>query len=489
MKELSTQEKAKAYDKAYKEVAARFGSNVADEIFTECNKNGGTYKDEEGEQNSVNTNLDELVIQLEEAIGTSPHSRETIKDFFQKAVQKYMNCLKIANGEIGALVEENYRLKEKQGEQKASNEVEPKFKVGYKIRKKAPRSFDTDMEVARIEKDYYICNHIGKFSSEVVPFSQESSYELIEQKASNEVKSKFHEGDWIVFNGLSLFIKEVAPGFYRTVSRTGIPNSYDMDIDNIARLWTIKDAKPGDVLANDHHILILKELDYDWYTNGTPYSVHAYCGIKPNGNFELGKDNWCFCGTLHMHPATKEQCEQLEKAMADAGYTFDFDKKELKNIEPKFKVRDWVVNKFGDSWHIDSFDKKNYQVSDGKGNYNYFPISKQDEMRLWTIKDAKKGDVICYKDEISLYKHDIKNCTKQGTNFGGFVYYCCYDGKRFIMNNLYSLVEQDKMDIHPASKEQRELLFQKMKEAGYEWDEEKKEPKKIESKFKVGNWV
>ena len=45
--------------------------------------------------------------------------------------------------------------------------------------------------------------------------------------------------------------------------------------------------------------------------------------------------------------------------------------------EPKFKVGDWVVNKFGDSLHIDSFDKKNYQVSDGKGNYNYFPISKQ----------------------------------------------------------------------------------------------------------------
>jgi hypothetical protein len=32
----------------------------------------------------------------------------------------------------------------------------------------------------------------------------------------------------------------------------------------------------------------------------------------------------------------------------------------------------------------------------------------------------------------------------------------------------------------PATKEQREFLFQKMKEAGYEWDAEKKELKKIE---------
>ena len=75
---------------------------------------------------------------------------------------------------------------EKQGKQNLANsaktcKVEPKFKVGDKIRRKEPRSFDKDMQVARIEKDYYVCNHIGKFSSEVVPFSKESSYELIEQ--------------------------------------------------------------------------------------------------------------------------------------------------------------------------------------------------------------------------------------------------------------------------------------------------------------------
>ena len=59
-------------------------------------------------------------------------------------------------------------------------------------------------------------------------------------------------------------------------------------------------------------------------------------------------------------------------------------------VEPKFKVGDWVVNKLGDLWHIDSFDKKYYQVSDGKGNYNYFPIAKQDEMRHWDNEDVRE---------------------------------------------------------------------------------------------------
>ena len=36
-------------------------------------------------------------------------------------------------------------------------------------------------------------------------------------------------------------------------------------------------------------------------------------------------------------------------------------------------------------------------------------------------------------------------------------------------------------EIKPATKEQRDLLFQKMHKDGYEWDAEKKELKKIEN--------
>ena len=154
MKELSIEEKAKAYDEARKKIAIRFGSNVADEIFSQFEMSEDerirkellnafqesedslymvltphrresfiAWLEKQGEQKPADSkiiDLDELVIELEETIGTSSHSRETIKDFFQRAVQKYMNCLRIANGEIGRLVDENYLLKEKQGEQKTA---------------------------------------------------------------------------------------------------------------------------------------------------------------------------------------------------------------------------------------------------------------------------------------------------------------------------------------------------------------------------------
>ena len=158
------------------------------------------------------------------------------------------------------------------------------------------------------------------------------------------------------------------------------------------------------------------------------------------------------------------------------------DKKKLvDNVEPKFKVGDWVVNKLGDSWHIDSFDKKYYQVSDRKGNYNYFPITKQDEMRLWTIQDAEDGDVLTYvTDEEDLWIMIYQSLYEP---YEGHVHY-----HAFLVNDNFS----DKGtccicidDLNPATKEQRDFLFKRMREAGYEWDAKNKELRKIEQ---VSEW-
>ena len=166
--------------------------------------------------------------------------------------------------------------------------------------------------------------------------------------------------------------------------------------------------------------------------------------------------------------------------------------KSLYKIKPRFNVGDWVVNKFGDSWHIDSFDKKNYQVSNGKGNYNYFPISKQDEMRPWTIQDAKDGDVLAFsrlEDKNSWEKIIIfKKYHSEGIK--GLYSMPCIEGYGNTFKNE-KMVFVEKVpyysktwtrNFHPATKEQRDRLFQKIKEAGYEWDAEKKELKKFDPK-------
>ena len=148
--------------------------------------------------------------------------------------------------------------------------------------------------------------------------------------------------------------------------------------------------------------------------------------------------------------------------------------------EPRFEVGDWVVFITSESvYQVEKKENYEYTLRHILGGSMCLPFSNEKLIREWTIQDAKDGDVICYRDEISLYKHDIKNCTKQETTFGGFVYYCCYDGKRFITDSLYMLTKQDEIDIHPATKEQRDVLMKVMNDAGYEWDSEKKELKKL----------
>ena len=143
--------------------------------------------------------------------------------------------------------------------------------------------------------------------------------------------------------------------------------------------------------------------------------------------------------------------------------------------EPKFKVGDWVVNKFGDSLHIDSFDKKNYQVSDGKGNYNYFPISKQGEMHIWTIQDAKDGDVLSFYSEHKgkkMFQIGVveKYVGKLGGCYNTFKTYVGVDWDNNLQIGRYMGCD----DIRPATKEQRDALMKAMNDAGYEWDMEKK---------------
>ena len=148
------------------------------------------------------------------------------------------------------------------------------------------------------------------------------------------------------------------------------------------------------------------------------------------------------------------------------------DKNSTDKIEPKFKVGDWVVNKFGDSWHIDSLDKKNYQVSNGKGNYNYFPILKHNEMHIWTIQDAKDGDVIQLGKVTAIFKKYIgrEKC----------ICYCS-----FCKNAGFEIpIENGEDNVYgchnaaPVTREQYNILMNAMNNAGYEWDIEKKELKK-----------
>ena len=133
------------------------------------------------------------------------------------------------------------------------------------------------------------------------------------QNVTNEtkIKSKFHEGDWIIFNGLTLLIEEVVQGYYKTVSIDGIHNSYDWGINNAARLWTIQDAKDGDVLTcystKKGEPIMQTGIFKQYMTNNC---FLAYIGIDWDGNlktdFYMGNTMMgSTIGSTNIFPATK----------------------------------------------------------------------------------------------------------------------------------------------------------------------------------------
>ena len=144
-------------------------------------------------------------------------------------------------------------------------------------------------------------------------------------------KVAFREGDWVIdkqdiVHQIANVIENVT---YHTYGYDIVGGGYFNDNTEGVRLWTIKDAKDGDVLKEDSCIFIIERMK----PNGTAI---VHCCLFDDGDFDLGS-------TLgfdvdNTYPATKEQRDTLEKAMADAGYTFDFEKKELKKIE---KPAEW----------------------------------------------------------------------------------------------------------------------------------------------------
>ena len=102
-------------------------------------------------------------------------------------------------------------------------------------------------------------------------------------------------------------------------------------------------------------------------------------------------------------------------------------------------------------------------------------------MLLWNIQDVKDGDVLSFYTE---YKGNQmvqiaiieKYVGKHGGCSNTFKIYVGVDWD----NNLQIGKYMGCSNIHPATKEQRDFLMKEINDAGYEWDTEKKELRRID---------
>lgn len=178
---------------------------------------------------------------------------------------------------------------------------------------------------------------------------------------------------------------------------------------------------------------------------GEQKSADSYCQENCKGFQETGK---CFADGMCK---AKREAESVEKA------------------EPKFKVGNWIVDKYGLTQQVLDFRGGIYTCT-----YNSFTTDCESNYHLWTIQDAKHGDVLAYDTVVLIFDH-------LGTFENRPIIYSWYfaDSKKFYGMGTSDPDRWEVEGFYPATKEQRDLLFQKMEEDGYEWDAEKKELKKI----------
>lgn len=123
-------------------------------------------------------------------------------------------------------------------------------------------------------------------------------------------------------------------------------------------------------------------------------------------------------------------------------------------------------------YQIKNITEQEYTLVGYDGSVITRPIQDVDRLAsAFTIQDAKDGDVIFYDEGwICIFKciHGI-----------WYSSYCFItdDGEFHTGYERHAVDSTIHGNAHPSTKEQRDLLFQKIKEAGYEWDADKKELK------------
>lgn len=296
---LKTEEKAKAYDRAKEKIVLRFGSNVAEEIFSEFDESE-----------------DEKII---------------------SAIRKAIEA-KVEN--LGNGVTRTACLAWLEKQRKPIDEE----KVLIGVRKDAALSIMKFLDRCTLGMCLSGMER-ADLEDAVVNSDWSKAYDYMKKKLEKQCEPKFKVGDYVVDNcGYVWRIEGIINQFYILEGIDGGESRPTIEwVNKTFHLWDItEDAKNGDVLASkdEKDILIFRRIE-------PSTSFSSYYNIKGRGNY-----GWC---DSYFIPATKEQRDKLEKSMADAGYAFDFDEKKLKKIEqkpadevePKFHKGDWVIYKQG----------------------------------------------------------------------------------------------------------------------------------------------
>lgn len=301
------------------------------------------------------------------------------------------------------------------------------------------------------------------------------NYEKKYKEAFERAKTFYKRWDSIEATNSELVLKEVKEIF---------PELKESEDEMIRKytIWHLKHTRTYlDNSINNHVDKAIAWLEKQGEKKPSVESTeHSY--ITPNPEFF----QWIYDRLVHVNNenpnvdymiSLKERIEDMQK-YAEWNEK-QGEKKPINKIKPKFNVGDWVVHDMSDGRkairQIINMTNKSY-VLDGEVFNTFYFNDLENDYHLWTIKDAKDGDVLVSINPFIFKGFDDKMHPNNPTA------YCGIDTTNSFIISL-GKEQWTNHEVYPATKKEVDFLFQKMKEAGYEWNAEKKELKKIEQEL------
>lgn len=301
----------------------------------------------------------------------------------------------------------------------------------------------------------------------------EEHIEWIEKIGEQDGGKKFEEGDWVIdIQGICVYmVEECSDGYYKLKYETVSTWLPDRIAERNYRLWTIADAREGDVIR------------YDFRGDEMLALVKSSDGTKTEFYFLWDRDTddtETFDGTSgpvsetdtmkNARLVTGNQRDNLMHRMESDGYVWNALEKTF-GKSMKFKPGEWIISP------EDRFVKKVEDVKDG--TYLLLDADAESEedvqvllardvdehYRLWEINDAKKGDVLTGKSGRPFV-------------FSGFIddengtWPLAYGWVGRKGNFISVHAKWTYLPVYPATVKEKELLRLKMSEAGYRLDEQ-----------------
>lgn len=254
-----------------------------------------------------------------------------------------------------------------------------------------------------------------------------------------------------LFNNYSYFIKDP---FY-----TECINWLEKQ-DEKKIIWHNKDEEP----CEDRQVLICLSGNYyvDFYHKE---DKRFYMFYKPK-HYLHEIEKWAYIDDLLERK--NDNADKVEPKDYNIDPQFG---KPTNKVESKFHEGDFIKhkhNKINIICKVISVNSGSYHVENVETSSGIELFNAEQNFHLWTLNEAKDGDVLVYEDydavKIFIYQYGKVHC------------YCSLTNSTFVPHSYYFGVQEDQLyRLHPADKKQRDLLFARIKEEGYEWDAEKKE--------------